>query len=143
MIDYVLFDEQPFQLFIDWLKKNDIAHQVRIVEDSYEISVSEDLDEDLLDAIDEQYDIYMDMNQQLVEQQERDNNDGYHMAGVVLTLKDGSTSYADVDPQLLGRVMSAISPEEFGEIVNAIVDAVENPQPKTYCQRQRDDQVGG
>ena len=55
-----------------------------------------------------------------------------------VTLKDGTISYADVDPKLLGRVMSAVSPEEFGEIVNAIANAVENPQPKAYCQRVRE-----
>lgn len=139
MIDYVLFNEQPCRLFIDWLTQQKVPHELREVEDNYEISVPEELDDELLDRIDEQYEIFLDMNQQLVEQEERDSNEGYHMAGVVLTLQDGSTSYADVDPQLLGRVMSAISPEEFGEIVNAIVDAVEKPQPKTYCQRQRDD----
>jgi hypothetical protein len=138
MIEYVLFDKQPFDAFIDWLKEKNIPYDIRVSEDSYEIDIPEDLDDEQFDAIDEHYEKCMDMNQELVEQQEREDNDGYHMAGVLVTLKDGSISYADVDPQLLGRVMSAISPEEFGEIVNAIVDAVENPQPKTYCQRQRE-----
>ena len=61
---------------------------------------------------------------------------GYHMAGVVVTWKDGTVSYADIDPNLLGRVMGVISPEGLGEIVSAIADAVENPQPKACCQRQ-------
>ncbi len=138
MIEYVLFDKQPFDAFIEWLKARGVPHEFRIEDGNYEIDIPEDLDDDLSDAIDEQYEKCMDMNQELVEQQEREENDGYHMAGVLVTLKDGGISYADVDPRLLGRVMSAISPEEFGEIVNAIVDAVENPQPKTYCQRMRD-----
>ncbi len=138
MIEYVLFDEKPFQVFIDWLKEKNIPYDVKQDEDSYEIAVPEDLDDSLLDAIDEHYDVCMDMNQDIAEQQEREQNDGYHMAGVVVTLQDGTVSYADVDPKLLGRVMSVIAPEEFGEIVNAIVDAVEHPQTRTYCQRMRE-----
>ena len=74
--------------------------------------------------------------EQILDDEEKENNQGYHMACVVVTLNDGTISYADVDPELLGRVISAISPEEFGEIVAAIADAVENPQPKACCQRQ-------
>ena len=61
-----------------------------------------------------------------------------NMAGIVVTLKDGTISYADIDSNLLSRVISVISPEELGEMVCAIADAVENPQPKTYCKRMRE-----
>ena len=140
MLEYVLFHEKPFLLFIDWLKSKGVTPETETKEDTYEIKISEDLDENLLDEIDEQYELYMDMTQQLVNDEERENQDGYHMAGVVVSLKDGSISYADVDPNLLGRVLSVISPEELGEIVTAIADAVETPQTKTFCQRVREDQ---
>ena len=141
MLDYILFHEKPFKLFVAWLEARGLTPEINIDEGNYEISLPEDIDDDLLDDIDEYYDELMDMNQQLVDDEERETNDGYHMAGVLVTLKDGSISYADVDPRLLGRVMSAISPAEFGEIVNAIANAVENPQPKTYCQRARDGEL--
>lgn len=138
MLDYILFNEKLFQLFIDWLKEKDVAYEVNIDEDNYVIKVSENLDDDLLDDIDDKYDELMDMNQALINDEEKESNDGYHMAGVVVTLKDGSISYADIDSTLLSRIVSVISPEELGEIVTAIADAVENPQPKTYCQRVRE-----
>ncbi|MCW8899825.1 MAG: hypothetical protein OQK75_06680 [Gammaproteobacteria bacterium] len=138
MLDYILFNENLFQLFIDWLKAKNVAYEVNIDEDNYVIKVSENLDEDLLDDIDEKYDELMDMNQDLINDEEKESNDGYNMAGVIVTLKDGSVSYADIDSKLLSRVISVISPEELGQIVTAIADAVENPQPKTYCQRMRD-----
>ena len=136
MLEYVLFDEKPFQLFVDWLKTKGISAETEIEEDNFLINIPEDLDDELLDEVDEKYDALMDMNQQIVEDEERASQQGHHMAGVVVTLKDGSVSYADVDPVLLGRVISTISPEEFGEIVTAIADAVENPQPTAYCHRQ-------
>lgn len=136
MLEYILFHEKPFQLFIDWLQAKGISPDTEIEDDNYLIIIPEDLDDDLLDEVDEKYDVLMDMNQQIVNDEEKENNQGYHMAGVVVTLNDGTISYADVDPELLGRVISAISPEEFSEIVAAIADAVENPQPKACCQRQ-------
>ena len=138
MLDYILFDEKLFQQFIDWLKDKGVSYETEIDEDNYVIKVSEDLAEDLLDDIDEKYDELMDMNQDMINDEETESNDGYHSAGIIVTLKDGSVSYADVDSNLLSRVISVISPEELGEMVSAIADAVENPQPKTYCQRKRD-----
>ena len=139
MLDYVLFNEVPFQLFTDWLKDNNVIYEFEMDEDNYVIKISEDLDEDLLDRVDEKYDELMDMNQDIINEEEFEKNDGHHMAGVVVTLKDGTISYADVDSKLLSRVVSVISPEELGSIVNAIADAVENPQSKTFCQRVRED----
>lgn len=138
MLDYILFHEKPFQLFIDWLKENDIACETHIADENYEIKVSEDLDESLLDAIDEKYEELMDMNQDIINDEEKETNAGYNMAGVIVTLKDGSISYADIDSELMARVISVISPEELSDIVTAIADAVENPQPKTFCQRMRE-----
>ena len=135
MLEYILFHEKPFQLFLDYLQSKGIPFETEIDEDNHLIRISEDIDDDLLDEVDVRYDALMDMNQEIVDDEERENQQGHHMAGVVVTLKDGSVSYADVDPKLLGRVISAITPEEFGVIVTAIADAVESPQPKPYCQR--------
>lgn len=141
MLEYVLFHEKTFQLFVDWLRSKGVSPETQSEENIYEIKIPEDLDEDLLDEIDDQYEVFMDMTQQLVNEEEKESNQGYHMAGVVVTLKDQSISYADVDPELLGRVLSAITPDELGVIVAAIADAVETPQTSTYCQRMRDASV--
>ena len=60
----------------------------------------------------------------------------YHVsAGVVVNLKDGRSVYANVPGDLLQRIMQALSPKELGELVNAIVDAVENPDDGPLCKR--------
>lgn len=141
MLDYILFNEKPYQLFVTWLKEKNITCEIEQDDESYIIKVSEDLAEDLLDEIDEQYEVFMDMNQDIINEEEKEKNGGYHMAGVLVTLKDGSTSYADIDSKLLAKVISVISPDEFTEIVTAIADAVETPQPKTFCQRVREKEI--
>lgn len=138
MLDYILFNEKPYQLFVNWLKEKDIDCEVSRDEEDYVIKVSEKLDEGLLDAIDDKYEEFMEMSQDIIDAEEKDKHEGYQMAGVIVTLKDGSISYADIDSKLLSRVISVISPEELGEMVSAIADAVENPQTQTYCQRMRE-----
>ncbi|RLA05845.1 MAG: hypothetical protein DRQ47_00125 [Gammaproteobacteria bacterium] len=139
MFEYVLFHEKPFNLFISWLKEKEVEHQVEMVDENYEIRVPEDIDDDLLDELEERYDELMDMTRDISNDEEKANNEGYHMAGVSVTLKDGSVSYADIDPEVMGRVISVVSAKEFAQIVEAIANAVENPQSNTYCQRMRGD----
>lgn len=143
MYEYILFHEKPLQLFSDWLKEQGIAFETgkEHVDNNYVVKLSADLDDDLIDEIEDQYDIYVEMSEQIVIQEDQENDAGYHMAGVVVTLKDGSISYADIDPDVMSRVIDAITPVEFTGIVNAIADAVENPQPKNFCQRFREGDV--
>ena len=138
MYEYILFHEKPFQLFVNWLKEKNIPVETEIEDSNYVIKIPEDLDDDLLDEIEDIYDEFMDMNEQIVNEEEKANPLNYHMAGITVTLKDGTVSHAEIEPDLMNRVISVISPSEFGDIVNAIADAVENPQPKTYCQRMRE-----
>jgi hypothetical protein len=79
------------------------------------------------------------LDQRLYEETVPDSPESYHASGVVVNLKDGRTVYAEVRPALLSKVMGAISPEELGELVDAIVQAVEDPDERTFCQRMRGD----
>ena len=110
----------------------DDDHDGRVDEDG-----PEDLNDDLYNEIEQKYEAFMEMNEEILKQENADE-EGYHIAGIAVHLRDGNVSYADIDPKLVGRVMGAITPEEFAIIVDAIVTAVENPQDRSYCQRQRD-----
>ncbi|HEY9053095.1 MAG TPA: hypothetical protein VIQ03_16200 [Gammaproteobacteria bacterium] len=139
MFDYVFFHERPFNLFVEWLKEQSLSPEVRIEDDNYEISLADDIDDELADAIEEKYDELMEMNRQISESMDQQEQGNYSMAGIMVYLKNGQVSHADVKSDLLSRIMSAISPEEFGEVVEAIVDAVENPETRSYCQRKREE----
>jgi hypothetical protein len=49
---------------------------------------------------------------------------------------NGTSVYADVSPELLHKIMQAVTPEELGDLVNAIADAVEQPDSRPLCKRQ-------
>lgn len=136
MLEFIFFHPKPQELFIDWLKTQNLQPESRIEEEAYMVLLPEDIEDELYDAIEDKYEALMEMNEEVMKEENADE-EGYHMAGISVQLKDGRTSYADIDPKLLGRLMGCISSEEFAVIVDAIVTAVENPQDQTFCQRQR------
>ena len=58
-----------------------------------------------------------------------------HVAGISFTVADGQTVQVPVEPDFLNRLLGAISMEELGEFVKLIVDAIENPDDRPFCQR--------
>jgi hypothetical protein len=141
MLEYVFFHETPFQSFVKFLEFHKISPKITIEEDSYEIAIPEDIDDDLLNQIDEKYDELMEMNQNLFEEQEGTSSNNYSLASIGFKLSDGTTSHADIDSKLMSRIMEAITPEELNTIIDAIVTAVENPEQRTVCQRIREGEV--
>lgn len=139
MLQYIFFHEKPYQIFIDWLKQKDITAEGKNSSEGYEIRIPEEMDEALGDEIDDKYDELLDFNQELMAEDAGDDNTDYQMSAVLIELKDGRTTYADIDTRLMGRIMGVLSPEEFGEVVEAIANAVEDPQERSYCQRLRDE----
>ncbi|MEW5838752.1 MAG: hypothetical protein AB1717_07965 [Pseudomonadota bacterium] len=53
--------------------------------------------------------------------------------GIVVHLRDGTQSLARVDPNMMRRILSVLSPEELGQFVAKIADAVENPNTASIC----------
>ena len=139
MYEFIFFHPVPSQMFLDWLQEQGVAAQSRQEDESYLVEVPEDIDTDVYNAIEAKYEILLEMNEEIMKTENADDAD-YHMAGIAVQLTNGGVSYADIDPKLLGRVMECVTPEEFATIVDAIVSAVENPQGRSYCQRQRDEQ---
>lgn len=139
MLEYVFFHPVPFEKFVEFVKENGLIPETVSDDESYEVHLPEDIDDGLSERIEERYDALMEMNQALFENEQGEGADNYHAAGVVVNLKDGTAVYADVDPRVMARIMEVISAEEFGDVVNAIVDAVEEPDTRTFCQRMRDD----
>ncbi len=135
MLEYVFFHAQPFDEFVAYLNELGLQPDIQTDEDCWEASLPEDLDDELSEKIEERYDQLMEMNQQLFDAEQPE---GYHTAGVVVNLAGGETVYAQVNPLLLGKIMGVLTPEELGDVVNAIVDAVEKPDERSLCQRMRD-----
>ena len=138
MLEYVFFDERPRDQFVTFLQQKSVELKLEEDEGLLKVWISEDLDDDLDEAIEDFYDDMMALNQQLYEDENNDAEVGYNAAGIVLELNTGDNVYAQVNPELLGRIMTVVTPDEFNTVVNAIVEAVENPDARTPCQRIRE-----
>jgi len=138
MLEYVFFDERPRDQFVTFLQQKSVELKLEEDEGLLKVWISEDLDDDLDEAIEDFYDDMMALNQQLYEDENNEAEVGYNAAGIVLELNTGENVYAQVNPELLGRIMKVVTPDEFNTVVNAIVEAVENPDARTPCQRIRE-----
>ena len=138
MLEYVFFDERPRDQFVNFLQEKAVELKLEEDEGLLKVWISEDLGDDLDEAIEDFYDDMMALNQQLYEDENNEAEVGYNAAGIVLELNTGENVYAQVNPELLGRIMTVVTPDEFNTVVNAIVEAVENPDARTPCQRIRE-----
>ncbi|MCG6967052.1 MAG: DUF4003 domain-containing protein [Chromatiaceae bacterium] len=131
MLEFVFFDPDPRRRFVDFVRTLAVAAETRDEDETFVVAIREDTDDELMERIEACYEEMMALDQVLFES--RSGDDGHQAAGVVLNLASGDTVYARVDPALLGRIMAVLTPQEFGDVVNAIVDAVENPDARPLC----------
>jgi acylphosphatase len=140
MLEYVFFNEEPCARFRDFLAERDLPSSLAQGELETLVQVEEErVDDDLADEIDAFYDQMLELDQGLYEQALEQDAEHYSASGVVVNLRDGRSVYAGVRPALLAKVMEALSPDELGDLVDAIVAAVEDPDERTFCQRMRNE----
>ncbi len=133
MLEYIFFDPRPRDLFVEFLQDKGLVAELSDQDQGLLVLLPDDTDDDLMDAIEARYDELLDMNEQLFAEQEGAAH--VHRAGVSVNLSDGRSVLAAVDPVLLNRILSVVSTDELGQLINAIVDAVENPDERPFCQR--------
>ena len=138
MLDYVLFHQEPFNLFCDYLKENGVKPVTNIDGEAFEVRIPEDLNEDLSDAIEDKYDEILALNKTLMFEEEGEENGDFDLASIECRLGDGSTSLAVVPPDTLFKITRAVSDDEFADLVAAIVRAVEDPNGKSHCDMVRE-----
>lgn len=138
MLEYVFFDPRPRDRFVDFAVELGLQPQPETVGEVLQVLLPEDMDEQLAQQIEDFYDQMMELNQSLYEQEADQQDVGYHTAGITVQLQNGDSVYAQVDPELLARIMQVLSPGEFNRVVDAIASAVENPDERSLCQRMRE-----
>ena len=135
MLEFVFFNREPFERFLDLAQSAGLKTSVNSDDDTLVVLLDEDIDDDILDALEEHYDALLDLDQSLVEQSQNGDEQELHSAGITIELKDGRNVYARVAPELLSRVLQCISNDELNSIVHAIAKAIEDPDERRLCQR--------
>jgi hypothetical protein len=139
MLEYVFFNPEPCARFRGFVEEKGVPSSLARGELELIVQLDEgDVDDALADIIDAHYDEMFALDQRLYEA-DLGSSAGCHTSGVVVNLADGRSVYAGVRPDLLAKVMQALSARELGELVEAIVDAVEVPDERGLCRRSPDD----
>jgi hypothetical protein len=139
MLEYVFFNAEPCERFCAFLREMGIEPTLAEGDPERLVQVDENLvDDDLADTLDAFYEEMFELDQAIYHQEAVPGGRDSVRSGLVVNLKDGTAVYADVPPALLSKVVAALSLEELSDLVNAIVDAVEHPDPRSLCQRARE-----
>jgi hypothetical protein len=137
MLEYVFFHEEPVRRFCSFLSELGLSPSHGNSGESWLVTLEEEkVDDATADRIDAFYDEMFDLDQQLYDSGMQEDSENFGSAGVVVNLKDGTSVYADVPPELLHKIMQTLTPLELADLVNAIVDAVEKPDDRPLCKRQ-------
>lgn len=139
MLEYVFFNTEPCDRFCAFLKEQGLNCETQQGDPGMVVRLDEDaVDDALADVIDSRYDELFALDQEIFDEGTGQTSEDYHAAGVVVNLADGRAVYAEVPPALLSKIMQSLTPPELGTLVDAVVDAVEHPERRTFCQRMRD-----
>ncbi|MGM0516139.1 MAG: hypothetical protein ACQER6_00900 [Pseudomonadota bacterium] len=110
-----------------------------IAEEATTISIPDETDEDLLERIEEWYEEETEAAEAALF--ESGEVDADVSAGVWVQLGDGGSTFAEIDPSVVSRILSVLTADELGDFVSRIADAVENPDDTPICRRRREDEA--
>lgn len=133
MFEFMFFDNELRQQFIDFAHERGVACEV--VEDNMGMiaAVPEDIPDTVSDALDSYYDELMDQQAERVDQ--ADGAATHQVAGIRVTLQNGQPCMIRLEPALANRLLSAFTLEEMQTLVQAIARNLENPDDGPVCKR--------
>lgn len=141
LLDYVLFHQIAYSKFVEYLDSVQVQMKTSQKDGVFEISISADLDEVLAEEIETRYDELLDLNRELLAEETPQGKGNFSIATIIVNLGSGETSNAHIRPDLLYRIMNVIDEKELEEFTQAIVEAVEKPDNRSFCQKVREDDI--
>jgi hypothetical protein len=136
VLEYLFFTRPVADQFIGRLQERglDYIEEIEPVQEAIVLKVSEGVGDDLWDELDEWYDELSVEDQALLESGMEDET-ARSTAGIYLQLAGGKQTIAQVDPEVMNRMLSVVSLDEFNTFVDTIVRSVESPDDSAICQR--------
>ena len=135
--EYMFFDEVLRDRFVVFVSARGIASTVRKDRmEGYVVELPDGLADELQDAVEAEYESIMDEQMLLAESDAELVS--HHVAGVTVTLTDGTTRTVRIPPPIARRLFEHFTPEEVHEIATAIAQSVENPIDGPICRKPSD-----
>ena len=132
--EYMFFDEALRDRFVAFASERGIASTVRQDEIAgFVVELPDGLADELQDTVEAEYDSIMDEQMLLAESDAELVS--HHVAGVTVTLADGTTRAVRIPPPIARRLFEHFTPGEVHEIATAIAQSVENPIDGPLCRK--------
>ncbi len=141
LLDYVLFHQTAHDKFTEYLKSINIPTKTSHCDGVFETCIPADIDDILADEIESRYDELLDLSRELLAGETPQGKGNFSIATIIVNLKSGKASNAHIRPDLLYRIMNVIDEKELEEFTQAIVEAVENPDDRSFCQKVREGEI--
>jgi hypothetical protein len=132
--EYMFFDEALRDRFVAFVKAHGIDS--RVWKDQiagFVVALPDGLDDALEEAIEAEYDSIMDAQMLLAESDAEMVS--HAVAGVTVTLSDGTTRDVRIPPPIARRLFEHFTPGEVHEIATAIAESIENPIDGPICHK--------
>jgi len=135
-LEYLFFTQDIADQFIAALRQHDLhfEREIESVQGAIVLKIAEGVNDDLWDTLDDLYDELSEADQALVEAG-LEHEDNKSTAGIYLQLAGGHQTIAQVDPDVMSRMLTVITTEEMNTFVDTIVRSVETPDDSPICKR--------
>lgn len=135
MNDYIFFDPPLGDRFLKFVAQYGLTGTVRPDPiEGFVIAIRDDLADDILEAIEREYDVLMDEQHALIDA--ADAEDEFSLMGVSATLADGREVSLRIPADYGRRLCAHFSPEEIHDLVSVIAQGVMDPDERPLCCRK-------
>lgn len=138
MLEYLFFTQEIADKFIAYLKGKNLAWEQKNdpMLGSIVIETPEDIEDELWDELDDYHESLGEDEQKILEVELADSETETNAAGIYIQLANGEQTVAQINPDVMNRMLSVISMDEFNEFIETIVSSVESPDDAPICEKK-------
>jgi hypothetical protein len=130
MMEYIFFDTNLRDRFVEYAGSQSVACQLQDDKMGMLVLVPDDLGEDLIDRLEEQYEQLQDEQSQLLSGVEG----GFkNLAGFSLVLPDGTISTVPLQPDVANRLLANFTIDEIQALFSNVARCALEPKESHLC----------
>jgi len=135
MLEYLFFNQIIADKFTAFLQSKKLTWELTKdpMLESIVVKTPEDIEDELWDELDDFHESLGAEDQKLLEENLEDTEEETNAAGIYIQLANGNQTVAQINPDIMNRMLGVISMDEFNEFVETIVSSVENPDDSPIC----------
>ncbi|OZA27552.1 MAG: hypothetical protein B7X91_08130 [Hydrogenophilales bacterium 17-64-11] len=132
--EYMFFDAALRDRFMAFAAERGIASTMRPdTIAGFVVELPDELAAEQQEVVETEYESIMD--EQMLRAEADEELVSRHVAGVTLTLADGTTRVVRIPPPIARRLFDHFTPDEVHEIASAIAQGLENPVDGPLCRK--------